>query len=233
MRQRDQRERDLFLVWCLWKKFTILKNATFLIYLFFNIYIYSQIDFSTYFSMQYTLVITTRGPDHDATRLNDNFTTCFFFISSGKSSSLSSVIICDFLIHVLGFGIGFVCTLYRILKEVTFFFFFFSPVFFFINKFFPFILGRRITWEKQFFSFILHTFCQTPNVGICCDASSYCIDPMLVFYDQSYWASSEFELPWLPLQVAIWNWEHNKVLTSNKFISNKFSRSFKVVSQWN
>ena len=137
------------------------------LFIYFSIYIYSQIDFSTYFSMQYTLVITTRGPDHDATRLNDNFATCFFFISSGKSSSLSSVIICDFLIHVLGFGIlhankqkllktnenthsyyflgiGFVCTLYRILKEVTFFFFF-SPVFFFINKFFPFILGRRIT----------------------------------------------------------------------------------------
>lgn len=66
---------------------------------------YSQIDFSTYFSMQKPLVITTRGPDHDATRLTDNFTTCFFFISSGTSSSLGSVIICDFLIHVLGFGI--------------------------------------------------------------------------------------------------------------------------------
>ena len=41
-------------------------------------------------------MIITRGADHDATRLNDNFTTCLFFISSGKSSSRGNVI---------GFGI--------------------------------------------------------------------------------------------------------------------------------
>ena len=41
-------------------------------------------------------MIITRGPDHDATRLNDNFTTCLFFTSSSKSSSRG---------NVLGFGI--------------------------------------------------------------------------------------------------------------------------------
>ena len=37
-------------------------------------------------------MIITKGPDHDANRLNDNFTTCLFFISSDKSSSRGSVL---------------------------------------------------------------------------------------------------------------------------------------------
>ena len=100
MRERERFDPGMMPV----KEIHYIKECNFS-YLFIFQYIYSQIDFSTYFSMQYPLVITKRGPDHNATWLNDNFTTCFFFISSGKSSSLSSVIICDFLIHVLGFGI--------------------------------------------------------------------------------------------------------------------------------